>query len=146
MPVEQVACTGGSHTVHGEALCLRDGGQDGVRVTTGLHVLLEQVPALRGGVCAKPEPWLSPQLLPGALQASPGSAAWITPGGITRGHGCHRVAAPWHGGRRAPEPARGLCLPGAPGWAGNGERRRRCPWGCRGEAAMCSLVPERGVV
>lgn len=55
MPAEQVACTGENHTEHGEALCLRDGGQDGVRVTTGLYVLVEQMPAPRGGVCAKPE-------------------------------------------------------------------------------------------
>lgn len=62
MPAEQVGCTGESHSVHGKALCLRVGGQDGVRVTTGLHVLLEQMPALWGGVCAEPEPCF-PQLL-----------------------------------------------------------------------------------
>lgn len=93
MPAEQVGCTGESHSVHGEALCLRVGGQDGVRVTAGLHVLLEQMPALRGGVCAEPEPCLSPAP-PGALQASVGAAARVTPGGIDLcGHGTRGTAA-----------------------------------------------------
>lgn len=155
MPAEQVACTGESHTVHGKALCLRDGGQDGVRVTTGLRVLLEQMPALRGRVCTEPESGGFPAAPPRCSAGITGQCCldnpWWNNPVWTRGTavtvsqrlgtevGVRRMSA-------HTEPARCLCLPGTPGWAGKRERRRWCPWGCMGEAATCSRVPEHGVV
>ena len=67
MPAEQVTCTGDSDAERGGAPSLWGGGQErseghhgeAVAVAVGLHVLPEQAPALRGGVCTKLERWLS---------------------------------------------------------------------------------------
>lgn len=67
-PTEQVACARESRAERGGAPSPVVAGMKEARVavvqgcrgmSVGLHVLPEQVPALRGGVCAELERWLS---------------------------------------------------------------------------------------